>query len=86
MRNHPQPGKVVANTQDAPSSWVQWATLRPTQGAVGYVQVEAKKSSYRELDPEKRRSFAEEQAITVVLGPSAVLHVIDHHHWGARLV
>jgi hypothetical protein len=43
----------MTNTQDSPSSWVQWATLRPTQGAVGYVQVEAKKSSYRELDPEK---------------------------------
>jgi hypothetical protein len=43
--------------------------------------VEAKKSSYRELEPEKRRSFAEEQAIAVVLGPLGALHVVDHHHW-----
>jgi hypothetical protein len=51
--------------------------LRPTQGAIGYVQAQAKKSSYRELEPEKRRSFAEEQAITVVLEPAGALHVIE---------
>jgi len=71
MENNSEPGKGVTNTQDSLSRWVQWATLRPTQGAIGYIQVKAKKSSYRELDPEKRRSFVEEQAITVVLGPSA---------------
>jgi hypothetical protein len=51
------------------------------QSAIGYVQLKAKKTGYRELEPEKRRSFAEEQAIAVVLGPSGVLHVVDHHHW-----
>lgn len=81
MENNSQPGQDVTNTQNSPSRWVQWATLRPTQGAIGYVQVEAKKSSYRELEPGKRRSFAEEQAIAVVLGPSGALHIIDHHHW-----
>jgi hypothetical protein len=81
MENNSQPEKKVTTTQDSPSSWVPWATLRPTQGAIGYVQVEAKKKSYRELEPEKRRSFAEEHAIAVVLGPSGALHVIDHHHW-----
>jgi hypothetical protein len=81
MKNDSQPGNGAQNTQESPPRWVQWATLRPTQGTVGYVQVEAKKSSYRELEPEKRRAFAEEQAITVVLGPSGALHVVDHHHW-----
>jgi hypothetical protein len=81
MENNSVRGKGVTHTQDSVSRWVQWATLRPTQGAIGYIQVEEKKNSYRELEPEKRRSFAEEQAITVVLGPSAVLDVIDHHHW-----
>jgi hypothetical protein len=81
MENSSQPGKGVPNTQGSPSRWVQWATLRPTQGAIGYAQVEEKKSSYRELKPEKRRSFAEEHAIAVVLGPSGALHVVDHHHW-----
>jgi hypothetical protein len=81
MENNSEPGKGVTKTQDSLSRWVQWATLRPTQGAIGYIQVKAKKSGYRELEPEKRRSFAEEQAITVVLGPSGAFHVIDHHHW-----
>jgi hypothetical protein len=81
MNNDSQPGEGAADTQDSPSRWVQWATLRPTQGAIGHIQVEAKKRSYRELEPGERRSFAEEQAITVVLGRSGALHVVDHHHW-----
>lgn len=65
----------------SPASWVQWASLRPTQGAIGYVQVQQKTTSYLALSPDKRRSFAEEQAVKVVRGPSGSLHVVDHHHW-----
>jgi hypothetical protein len=71
----------VTTGGNLPQRWVQWGALRPTQGAIGYVQVQAKKASYRELKPENRRSFAEEQAIVAVLGPSGTLHVVDHHHW-----
>jgi len=66
---------------DTSPVWVPWATLRPTQGAIGYVQVQEKTTSYLALDPEKRRSFVGEQAIKVVRGPSDSLHVVDHHHW-----
>lgn len=66
---------------DASTFWVQWTSLRPTQGAIGYVQVQAKTAKYLALAPDERRAFIEEQAIKVVRGPSAALHVIDHHHW-----
>lgn len=79
--SQPQPGKGATPTRDSSVRGVPWSTLHPTQGAIGYVQVEVKKSSYRGLDSEKRRSFAEEQSITVVLRPSGIRHVIDHHHW-----
>ena len=59
----------------------QWNRLRPTQGAIGYVQVLAKRASFLALPPESRRSFAQDQAIKVVRGPTGRLHVIDHHHW-----
>lgn len=81
MKANSQPGRDVTDSHDSSARWVQWSRLRPTQGAIGYVQVEAKKASYRELESGKRRSFAEEQAIAVVLAPSELLHVIDHHHW-----
>ncbi|WP_186332119.1 ParB/Srx family N-terminal domain-containing protein [Bordetella genomosp. 13] len=62
-------------------SWAQWTDLRPTQGAIGYIQVQGKTASYLALEPERRRAFVEEQAIKVVSGPSGLLHIIDHHHW-----
>lgn len=61
--------------------WVQWGSLRPTQGAIGYVQVRAKMTSYLALEPQERRSFVEKQAIKVVRGPAGSLHIVDHHHW-----
>jgi hypothetical protein len=60
---------------------IQWELLRPTQGAIGYVQVLEKKETYLEMPTEKRWPFIREQAIKVVRGPSDSLHIIDHHHW-----
>ncbi|MDR5755014.1 MULTISPECIES: ParB/Srx family N-terminal domain-containing protein [unclassified Caballeronia] len=60
---------------------VEWDSLRPTQGAVGYVQVLEKNMSYLGMPAEKRGQFLREQAIKVVRGPSGTLHVVDHHHW-----
>jgi hypothetical protein len=81
MKDTSQSVGAVTAVGNLPQRWVQWGMLRPTQGAIGYVQAQAKKASYVELKPEKRRSFAEEQAIVAVLGPSGALHVVDHHHW-----
>lgn len=77
MKNDSQPGKRVMNTQNSSPRWVQWATgvRRRAQSVTSRHKLQ--KSSYRELEPEKRRSFAEEQAITVVLEPAGALHVIE---------
>ncbi|REG60775.1 hypothetical protein B0G80_3588 [Paraburkholderia sp. BL6669N2] len=74
-------GSGIAADGGSSPRWVPWCLLRPTQGAIGYVQVLAKEATYLELGPEARRAFAEEQAVAVVHGPSGALHIIDHHHW-----
>ncbi|TCF97607.1 hypothetical protein BZM26_30475 [Paraburkholderia strydomiana] len=81
MHEQSESGSGTAADDTSSPRWVPWALLRPTQGAIGYVQVQAKAASYLELKPEARRAFAEEQAIAVVHGPSGSLHVVDHHHW-----
>ncbi|WP_154670912.1 ParB-like protein [Paraburkholderia dilworthii] len=80
MKEQSSPEESKTARDDSPR-WVSWNVLRPTQGAIGYVQVQAKKASYFALGPEKRRRFAEEQAVVTILGPKGLLHVIDHHHW-----
>lgn len=55
--------------------------LRPTQYAVGMVQVRRKMGETRRVGAGERYAFMEERAIAVVRGPRSRLHVIDHHHW-----
>jgi len=70
-----------ASSDDRWLSWTQWTRLRPTQDAIGYFEVLAKRANFLALPPERRRSFAQDQAIKVVRVPSGRLYVIDHHHW-----
>lgn len=81
MEGHAKSEGGISGSNDAPVALVHWDLLRPTQGAIGYVQVQAKQASYREVASEKRRSFIEQQAVKVVRGPTGDLHVVDHHHW-----
>lgn len=55
--------------------------LRPTQIAVGIVQVKHKMAETRRVGAGERYAFMEERAIEVVRGPGGLLHVVDHHHW-----
>lgn len=80
MQEQDRCGSDAVGGSDSPVH-VPWELLRPTQGAVGYVQVQAKKASYLALPDEERVAFVREQAIKVVRGPSGKVHVIDHHHW-----
>jgi hypothetical protein len=81
MQNDPESAQHPASSDDRWLAWVQWNRLRPTQGAIGYVQALAKGASFHALPPESRRAFAQDHAIKVVRGPAGRLHVIDHHHW-----
>lgn len=55
--------------------------LRPTQFAVGMVQVRQKMAETRGVCTAEPYDFMEKRAIAVVRGPRGQLHVIDHHHW-----
>lgn len=55
--------------------------LRPTQFALGMVQVRQKMAETRSVCADARYAFMEQRVIAVVRGPRGALHVIDHHHW-----
>lgn len=55
--------------------------LRPTQFALGMVQVRSKMAQTRQVPVGERNAFMEKMAIAAVRGPRGHLYVIDHHHW-----
>jgi hypothetical protein len=55
--------------------------LRPTQFAVGMLEVEEKIEMARDLDEEQLREFVEDNPIPVVVGPDKNLYIVDHHHF-----
>jgi hypothetical protein len=55
--------------------------LRPTQFALGMVQVKSKMAKTIRFPSDERDAFLAKMAITVVRGPGGRLHIIDHHHW-----
>jgi hypothetical protein len=63
-------------------------SLRPTQIAVGYKLVKAKRKGLRERErkPQELVDFILENPIRVVAGPSAQLYVVDHHHLAHALL
>ncbi|WP_368623406.1 ParB-like protein [Paraburkholderia sp. BR13444] len=81
MHRVTEAAREIPRDDDNPPSWARWETVRPTQGAVGYVQVLAKSESFRALGTEEKRVFLRDEAVKVVHGPSDYFHVIDHHHW-----
>jgi len=62
--------------------------LRPTQIAVGYKLVKAKRKGLRarERKPQELVDFILENPIRVVVGPGKLLYVIDHHHLAHALL
>ena len=61
--------------------------LRPSQGAVGLREVQAKTADIldRARKPDKLLRFLIKEALPVVKGPTGGLHLIDHHHFGRAL-
>ena len=53
-------------------SHVPWVSLRPTQGAVGYVQVESKKANFLALPTEKEASFLKGRQSKWCAGPPTI--------------
>jgi hypothetical protein len=55
--------------------------LRPTQFAVGMLEVEEKIEIARGYGKKQVRDFIDENSIPVVVGPDGDLYIVDHHHF-----
>lgn len=55
--------------------------LKPTQFAVGMLEVDEKIELVRTFDKKKRRRYVEETPVPVVVSPTGDLYVVDHHHF-----
>lgn len=62
------------------------SALRPTQMAVGYEAVRAKRSKWRALSAEGKRDFLESHPFPVVYGPGAQYYIVDGHHMALALL
>lgn len=71
-----------------PNRTIELTQLKPTQIAVGMLQVERKQKRLRELagDPAKLEAYITERPIRVVMGPGDKAYVIDHHHLALALI
>ena len=56
-------------------------SLKPTQFAVGMLEVEEKIDIVRSYRKKKRREFLDDNPVPVVVGPDGGLYIIDHHHF-----
>jgi hypothetical protein len=55
--------------------------LRPTQFAVGMLEVEEKIEIVRRYGKKEMRDFVDDNPVPVVIGPDGQLYIVDHHHF-----
>jgi hypothetical protein len=60
--------------------------LRPTQAAVGYEEVQAKRQNWRARTIEQKAEFIATHPFPAVRGPDGLYFVIDGHHLGLALL
>ena len=59
--------------------------IKPTQGAVGFYEVEQKRLEWSELSKKEKKARLENQWFPSVIGPDQQYFIIDHHHLGLAL-
>jgi hypothetical protein len=55
--------------------------LRPTQFAVGMLEVEEKIQMLQDFSKKQRRQYVDENPVPVVISPEGHMHIVDHHHF-----
>ena len=55
--------------------------LRPTQFAVGMLEVEEKIAVVCAMKRKRQRAYVDDNPVPVVVGPRGDLYVVDHHHF-----
>jgi hypothetical protein len=56
-------------------------SLRPTQFAVGMLEVDEKIALVQQYSKKKRKKFVDDMPVPVVVSPEGDLFVVDHHHF-----
>lgn len=64
----------------APAAKQQVLALRPTQFAVGIVEVASRRRLLEGMGKRELKKYLADRPIPVVLGPDARLYMVDHHH------
>jgi hypothetical protein len=60
--------------------------LRPTQAAVGFLEITEKRKEWAKLPKKKRKAMLLTHVFPCVIGPKRRYYVIDHHHLGVALI
>ncbi len=60
---------------------VKISKLRPTQFAVGMLEVDEKIALAEGFNKKQRRDFIDETPVPVVVAPTGELYIVDHHHF-----
>ena len=60
---------------------VKLLSLKPTQFAVGMLEVDEKLAEVDKLDRKGRRKYVDANPVPVVVSPKGELYVVDHHHF-----
>lgn len=55
--------------------------LRPTQFAVGMLEVDEKIKEVKKYSKKELKSYIKDHPVPVVLGPQGDLYIVDHHHF-----
>ncbi len=65
---------------------VKIAELRPTQGAVGYDEVEVKRQNWSRRTAQQKADYIASRPFPAVRGPGGRYFIIDGHHLGLALL
>jgi hypothetical protein len=73
---------------DTKGNWTSIDAMRPTQCAVGYIEVNLKMQELRERAQKNGNleKYLKGHPIPAVLGPDGRMYLTDHHHMGLALV
>jgi hypothetical protein len=55
--------------------------LKPTQFAVGMLEVDEKIALVKKYSKKERRAYVKENPVPVVISPHGNLYIVDHHHF-----
>jgi len=55
--------------------------LKPTQFAVGMLEVDEKVEMVQKLGKKARKAYVDDNPVPVIVGPRGHLHITDHHHF-----